>query len=86
MDSTRRGAIKEHGDLFVVHARMAEDRTRAAQESLARVASDSNGNVGDVRVGAGARVWLGRRLVAAGTALAGDRPAPEPRTTTGQPC
>jgi hypothetical protein len=86
MDSTRRAATKEHNDLFVVRGRMAEDRTRAAEESLARVASHPSDDPGGARVGAGARVWLGRRLVAAGTALAGDRPAPEPRTTTGQPC
>lgn len=63
-------------DLFVVRTRMAADRTRAATESLARAA-------GGNRSGSGARAWLGRHLVATGMALAGERPAPKPTTTTG---
>jgi hypothetical protein len=79
MDSTERVALTSNDDLFVVRTQMAADRTRAADETLARVAAGP-------RSGTGARAWLGRRLVGAGLALAGDGPAAEPTTTTGQPC
>ena len=79
MDSTGRDAMKIDDELFVVRTRMAADRARAGEESLARVA-------GRARTGAGVRAWLGRRLVSAGMTLAGDHAAGESTTTTGQPC
>ena len=79
MDSTGRVAKTDNDDLFVVRTRMADDRTRAANAALARVAAEA-------RTGPGARARLGRRLVVAGLALAGDDAAAEPTTTTRQPC
>jgi hypothetical protein len=71
--------MTDNDDLFVVRTQMAADRARAANEALARDAAAA-------RTGTGARAWLGRRLVVAGLALAGDRAAPESTTTSGQPC
>lgn len=67
MDSTGRAVVRTHEDLFIVRDRMAADRARATAERLARVA-------GATRRGAGPRVWLGHRLVAIGSIVAGDRP------------
>ena len=71
--------MTDNDDLFVVRTQMAADRARAANETLARAAAGA-------RTGTGARAWLGRRLVVAGLALAGDRAASESTTTSGQPC
>ena len=74
MDDTRRPTVGIHEDLFVVREAMAADRRRAATEHLAHVA-------GSNRPGSGARAWLGHRLMAAGSMLAGDRPAQRPSTS-----
>jgi hypothetical protein len=86
MDGTKNDGLTTDNDLFVVRSRMADDRTRAAAESLARIAGRAGSDDGDHGGILGARAWLGRRLVAAGTVVAGDRAGPEPNPTTGQPC
>ena len=78
LDSTGRTVVKTHEDLFIVRDRMAADRARAATERLARVAATT-------RRGSGLRVWLGHRLVAVGTFVAGDRPSGHPTVTPGRP-
>jgi hypothetical protein len=65
MDSTGRTTVIEHEDLFVVRARIAADVERARTENLARAARS------DRRTG-GPIVWLGHKMVAVGTVLAGD--------------
>ena len=79
MDNTGRRVMKEHEDLFVVRARIAEDHDRARVENLARGARPD-------APGSGPRAWLGHRLVEMGTLLAGDPPVKEPRATPGRPC
>ena len=86
MDGTKNDGLTTDNDLFVVRTRMADDRTRAAAESLARVAGEARGDDGGHGGISGARAWLGRRLVAAGTVVAGDGSGPKPNPTTGQPC
>lgn len=78
MDSTGRAVVRTHEDLFIVGDRMAADRARAAAERLARVA-------GTTRRGVGLRAWLGHRLVAVGTIVAGDRPNGHPSSSPGRP-
>jgi hypothetical protein len=83
MNSTGREPLKEHEDLFLVRARIAEDRDRARTEQLARQAR------GPGRDGGRASrplAWLGRRLVAVGSILADD-PAPGAHSrSTSRPC
>jgi hypothetical protein len=70
---------REHEDLYLVRTRIAEDRTRAQRENLATRAARE-------RRGAGARVWVGRRLVAIGAVLAGDARPPAATADPGGNC
>jgi hypothetical protein len=65
MYDSGRTAVKEPEDLFVIRARIAEDLEQARTENLARATRS------DRRTG-GPRVWLGHKMVAVGTVLAGD--------------
>lgn len=83
MNNTGREAPREHEDLFLVRARIAEDRDRARTETLARQARGPGRQAG--RAG-GPLAWIGRRLVAVGSILADD-PAPGSHSrTTSRPC
>jgi hypothetical protein len=66
-------------DLFVVTRRIAADHERARAERLARERPG-------VSRRARARVWLGRRLVAAGAFVAGDPVRAERSTAADRPC
>ena len=66
-------------DLFVVRARIAADRTRAAP----RASPGRPGGRGPASArGPGSAADSSR----AGTVLAGERPGTEPTTTAGRPC
>jgi hypothetical protein len=83
MSRSEEGTVQADNDFFVVRVRLDEEQTRVRAENLARAvgrpAEPAEGSDRQRR----ARAWLGRRLVAVGTALAGDPPVSEPRS--GQP-
>jgi hypothetical protein len=83
MNGTRGSAMQTHEDLFVIRSRIAADHARVRAENAARA-------IQGVRVEGGARTggraWLGRQLIAVGSALAGDPPPDRSRGATGRPC
>ncbi|MGZ8502697.1 MAG: hypothetical protein ACXWW6_07580 [Candidatus Limnocylindrales bacterium] len=85
MDRREEATVHPDNDFFVVRERIAEGHARARAENLTHRVPAADPARGSGRLG-GARAWLGRRLVAVGTVVAGDPPATEPRSTTGQPC
>lgn len=86
MNHAEEAIVHPDDDFFVVRQRIAEDLARARAENLTHTADRAADPArGSGRPG-GALAWLGRRLVAVGTVLAGDPPAAEPHSTTGQPC
>jgi hypothetical protein len=76
MGDTGRPAVKEQDDLFVIRARIAGDLEQVQTENLARAARA-------VRRVSGPRAWLGHKMVAVGTILAGD-PVPDRAPSTGR--
>ncbi len=83
MNGTRGGKMQTHEDLFVIRSRIAADHARALAENAARAvhgaAIERGGRTGG-------RAWLGRQLIAVGSALGGDLPGDRNRGATGRPC
>lgn len=83
MNGTRGGEMQTHDDLFVIRSRIAADHARARAENAARAA---HGAAIEHGARTGGWAWLGRQLIAMGSALAGDPPRDRNRGTTGRPC
>lgn len=83
MNGTRGGEMQTHEDLFVIQSRITADHARARAENAARAVP---GATVDRSARIGGRAWLGRQLIAAGSALAGDPPPDRNRGATGRPC
>jgi len=74
--------MQTHEDLFVIRSRIAADHARVAAENSARAV---RGTTVERSSRSGGRVWLGRQLIAIGSALGGTVPSGH-RGTTGRPC
>jgi hypothetical protein len=84
MNHAEKATVHPDNDYFIVRERIAEEHARVRAENAASRVDRAVGLArGPARAGA-ARAWLGRRLVALGTVLAGDTAAAEARSTSGR--
>lgn len=75
--------MQTHEDLFVIRSRIAADHEKVRAENAARAV---RGAATEPCPRTGGRAWLGRQLVAMGSALIGDPARDGSRGATGRPC